>query len=429
VGIPLIKFYFSPMHPYRSDNYALFREQLIQYLEFKLGYRIQNISDCHRAANEMLAKRSSISPHTIARIFKIIGPSTVPYKSTLDIISNFCGFRNFDHYVDSYNQSLNGTPINLQFSINSQNAKLETALRLAFQTTDSESIHRIVEQFEDDPFNLWLMNTSNCLYSFESNHRLKLLDILSQSSNGRKYYYEYYVNENDPDGSFSHAIEAFYANRSSDKNAKLFSLLFATIQSIYKGQKVGRSTISKIKELNYADPISELGFHLSSRLKEIQILLQNPRQSKDIFRIADAILEDTKDVILFERTWYFARVLRAFSYLKITSKFLQHKEFRDAIESCYFKQCAEVNYTPLLVIQACLHAFWYRNKIEHSMIFKMHHPLFAQNEVVSIKAMEAFGIALYDASFLGDSIKRNLPQVLKSNGVLWMQGLLPAFEN
>jgi hypothetical protein len=59
----------------------------------------------------------------------------------------------------------------------------------------------------------------------------------------------------------------------------------------------------------------------------------------------------------------------------------------------------------------------------------MHHPLLAQNEEVSIKAMEAFGIALYDATFLGDSIKRNLPKVLKSNGVLWMQGLLPAFEN
>jgi hypothetical protein len=417
------------VHPYRSDNYSLFREQLIQYFEFKLGYRIQSISDCHRAANEMRTKRASISPHTIARIFKIIGPNTVPYKSTLDIISKYCGFNNFDHYIDSYNQSLTGNSINLQFSMNSQNAKLETALRFAFQTADSESIHKIVEQFEDDPFNLWLLNTSNCLYSFESSHRLKLLDILSQSSNGRKYFYEYYVNENDPNGSFSHAIEAFYVNRSSDKNAHIFALLFATIQAIYKGQNVNRSNISKIKELKFEDPVSELGFHLSSRLKEVQILLRKPTQTKDIFKTADSILNETRNLILFERTWYFARILRAFSYHELTGKLLEHQELRHALEICYFSQCGEINFPPLLVIQSCLHAYWNQQNLEQSNTFKMHHPFLAQNEEVSIKAMEAFGIALYDKSFIGVSLKKNLPKTLQNNGVLWMRGLLPALDN
>jgi hypothetical protein len=126
---------------------------------------------------------------------------------------------------------------------------------------------------------------------------------------------------------------------------------------------------------------------------------------------------------------YFARILIAFSHLKLTDKLLDHNELRHAFENCYFNQCGEINYPPLLIIQACLHGFWTQYKIEHSVIFKTHHPYLAPNEEVSIKAMEAFGIALYDATFLGDSIKRNLPQVLKSNGVLWMQGLLPAFEN
>lgn len=417
------------MHPYRSDDYSLFREQLIQYFEFKLGYRIQSISDCHRAANEMRTKRASISPHTITRIFKIIGPNTVPYKSTLDIISKYCGFNNFDHYIDSYNQSLTGNSINLQVSMNSQNAKLETALRFAFQTADSESIHKIVEQFEDDPFNLWLLYTSNCLYSFESSHRLKLLDILSQSSKGRKYFYEYYVNENDPNGSFSHAIEAFYANRSSDKNAHIFALLFATTQAIYKGQNVNRSNISKIKELKFEDPVSELGFHLSSRLKEVQILLRKPTQTKDIFKAADSILNETHNLILFERTWYFARILRAFSYHELTGKLLEHQELRHALENCYFSQCREINFPPLLVVQSCLHAYWNQQNLEHSNTYTMHHPLLAQNEEVSIKAMEAFGIALYDKSFIGYSLKKNLPKTLQNNGVLWMKGLLPALYN
>lgn len=417
------------MHPYRSDNYSLFREQLIQYFEFKLGYRIQSISDCHRAANEMRTKRASISPHTIARIFKIIGPNTVPYKSTLDIISKYCGFNNFDHYIDSYNQSLNGNSFNLQLYVNSQNLKLETALRFAFQTADSDSIHKIVEQFEDDPFNLWLQNTSNCLYSFELNHRMKLLDILSQSANGRKYFYEYYVNENDPNGSFSRAIEAFYVNRSADKNAHIFALLFTTIQAIYKGQNVNRSNISKIKELKFEDPVSELGFHLSSRLKEVQILLRQPTQTKDIFKIADSILQETHNLILFERTWYFARILRAFSYHELTGKLLEHQELRQALENCYFSQCGEINFPPLLVIQSCLHAYWNQQNLEHSNTFSMHHPLLAQNEEVSIKAMEAFGIALYDKSFIGESLKKNLPKTLQNNGVLWMRGLLPALDN
>lgn len=416
------------MHPYRSDNYSLFREQLIQYFEFKLGYRIQSISDCHRAANEMRTKRASISPHTIARIFKIIGPNTVPYKSTLDIISKYCGFNNFDHYIDSYSQSLNGNSFNLQLFVNSQNLKLETALRFAFQTADNDSIHKIVEQFEDDPFNMWLQNTSNCLYSFELSHRMKLLDILSQSSSGRKYFYEQYVNENDPNGSFSHAIEAFYVNRSSDKNAHIFALLFTTIQGIYKGQNVNRSNISKIKELKFEDPVSELGFHLSSRLREVQILLQKPKKTTDIFKLADSILQETNNLILFERTWYFARILRAFSYLELTVKLLEHQELRQALENCYFSQCGEINFPPLLVIQSCLHAYWNQQNLEHSNTFTMHHPFLAQNEEVSIKAMEAFGIALYDKTFIGKSLKKNLPKTLQNNGVLWMRGLLPALN-
>jgi hypothetical protein len=59
----------------------------------------------------------------------------------------------------------------------------------------------------------------------------------------------------------------------------------------------------------------------------------------------------------------------------------------------------------------------------------MHHPFLAQNEEVSIKAMEAFGIALYDKSIIGESLKKNLPKTLQNNGVLWMRGLLPALDN
>lgn len=417
------------MHPHRSDNYTYHRSQLIQYFEFKLGYRIQSISDCHRAAIVMRTHRTPLSAHTVGRLFGIIVPNTVPYNSTLDIVAKYCGFRNFDHYVDSHTRSSTGNTFNLQLEVNSLNAKLETALRFAFQTVDRDSIHKIVEQFEDDPYNIWLQSSSKLLFSFESNHRLELLDILSQSFSGRKFFYEQYVNENDPEGSFPHALGAFYAEKSSDKNAYLFYLLFATIQQIYKGHKVDRSNISKINELKYADPISELRFHLSSRLKELQILLQKPRCTNEISKIADTILEETKNLILFERTCYFARVLRAFSYFNLTSKFLEHHELREAIESCYFAQCEEINYPPILIIQSCLHAHWNQQRIEHSIAFKMHHPISAQNEESSIKAMEAFGIALNDSTILGVSIKRNLPQVLKSNGVLWMQGILKSFDN
>ena len=417
------------MHPYRSDNYSLFREQLIQYFEFKLGFRIRNISDCHRAANEMRAQKASLSAHTIARLFKIIGPETIPYKSTLDVVAKFCGFLNFDHYVDTFEKSHELNSFNLQLLVNSNNAKIESALRLAFQTLDQSSIHQLIEHFEEDPFNLWLQNSAGFLYSFEPAKRLKLLDILAHSNLGRKYFYDYYVNENDPDGSFSFALEAFYLKNSSDKNAELFTLVFQTIQQIYKGASCNQKSINRIKALKYENPIDELGFHLASRLKEIDILINQPKNNVEFLKLIDIILLQAHKLSLFEKTWYFARILRAFSFLHEINKILDVDEFRIELEKCFFYQANAINYPPAMIIQTCLHAYWANKRIEHEHLFVMHHPLMAQNEENSIKVMEDFGIALYDNTLIGKSIKRNLPLVLKSNGVLWMNGLLPAFNN
>lgn len=417
------------MHPYRSNDYTQFREQLIQYFEFKLGYRIQNISDCHRAAQEMRARRVSISAHTIARLFKIIGPSTTPYKSTLDLIAKFCGLISFDYYVESFDKTNFPNSIELQLFVNSNNARIESALKLAFQTIDAQAIHQLVEQFEEDPYNLWLQNCSSLLYGFESSKRLVLLDILSRSDQGRKYFYEFYVNENDPDGSYSFALEAYYTKNSSNKNAELFTHLFQSIQKIYRGVKLDSRSIKKVNYLKYNNPIPEFGFHLASRIRELQILLEGPHKTSAIFKWASNMLIETNSLSLYERTWYFARILRAFSFLKSAQVLLNHTEFRLEIEKCYTSQSYSINYPPLMIIQTCLHAYWRHKQTEHEQLFGMHHPLFAQNELNSISTMEAFGVALYDNTLIGNSIKRNLPLVLKSNGVLWMEGLLPVLNN
>ncbi|MFN5319329.1 MAG: hypothetical protein ACK5CY_10870, partial [Bacteroidia bacterium] len=82
----------------------------------------------------------------------------------------------------------------------------------------------------------------------------------------------------------------------------------------------------------------------------------------------------------------------------------------------------------LMMLQTVLHYYWNKKGIEHGYLFQLHHPFCTQNETISRKSMEAFGLALYDKSFIGASIRKNLPLTIKQNGQLWMKGLLPALN-
>ena len=194
----------------KSHSNKVLINHLLRIFEQKLGFAIASISDCHRVSEILSQKRIALSGHTIARLFGILNSKSKPYKSTLNLVAQFCGFSYFDQYVCSMGLIGKGGFDEVQMLVNRNNAHLEIALRFAFQTEDAASIHAILEQIEDDPYAIWLSNSGSFLYSLPTEKQFRLLEILSGSAAGSRFFYEQYINENDVQGTYSLGLTKFY---------------------------------------------------------------------------------------------------------------------------------------------------------------------------------------------------------------------------
>lgn len=420
------------MHPFRTSDFQVHRNHLKVVVEFQLGFRLATLSDCQKASEVMRLKRITISAHTLARFFGIIGRQIQPYKATLDLLSQYCGFKNFDHFVKMYSSNELEDSSGLRSSFNSNNGEIERALKIAFQAFDEESIHLLLEQIdENDPFHFWLMHTASYLYSLPQKHTLLLLEILAKSKAGRKYFYEQYINENDPNGVFSEALMKYYMPAKQESQAKIFSQLFISSLYVYRDRQIDLKDIQREVTKAQKTLNEELGFHLQSRMMEFKILNTSigPRDAKKFCKtIADHTLLAVEHFNRFEQMWYLYRITRAMSHKGLLFEFLSQYELREQLEMLYLSQKELISTVPLLFIQACLHYYWGRKKIEHNFAFNLCHPYVAQNESNTILVLEAFGIALYDESVVGQSIKRNLPKIHASSGTAWMKNFFEVLK-
>jgi hypothetical protein len=415
-----------------KGNIKLLLGALVNLVEQKLGFAVASISDCHKASEVLSQHRIALSGHTIARLFGILNSKSKPYKSTLNLVAQFCGFRDFDQYVFSMGLFSKGDLDEIQTLVNRNNAKLEIALRFAFQAQDAASIHAILEQIEDDPYSIWLSNTGSYLYTLPPDKQLRLLEILSGSAAGVRYFFEQYINENDLHGSYSRGLSKFYRSSISINKEALFPQLFNFSQYVYRGKRVNHLKLND-KDLKKCSEAFDLNFHLRSRILEIEILVTNfniGKKSKinTLNSFAERAMREVSNLNTVEKTWFYSRICRAAAHKGLILVLLENSAFRSELHKLYDMQKDIIYYPAVLMLQIVLHYFWTYNGIEHEYTFSLHHPYCAQNESNAIKSMEAFGLALYDQTIIGNSIRRNLPITLKQNGQLWMKGLLPAIK-
>lgn len=420
------------MIPVNKGNNKLLLIALANLIEQKLGFAVASISDCHKASEILSKHRFALSGHTIARLFGILKSKSKPYKSTLDLVAQFCGFRDFDQYAFSMGLFSKGGLDEIQTLVNRNNAQLEIALRFAFQTEDAASIHAILEQIEDDPYSIWLSNTGAYLYTLPPDKQLRLLEILSGSAAGVRYFLEQYVNENDLHGSYTQGLSKFYRSGISINKEALFPQLFNFSQNVYRGKRVSHFKLND-QDLKICLEAFDLNFHLRSRILEIEILVTNfsiakKYQIKILHAFAERALREVANLHTIEKTWFYSRICRAAACKGLILVLLENNSFRSELHRLYEMQKDIIYYPAVLMLQVVLHYYWAYNGTGHEYTFNLHHPYCAQNESNAIKSMEAFGLALYDQNIIGNSIRKNLPKTLKQNGQLWMKGLLPALK-
>ena len=69
----------------------------------KVGFKIKNLRSCVQLSNIILENNDEfVSYNTLRRFYKIVNGTNLPSKKTLDILSRFNGYNNYQHFIKTY---------------------------------------------------------------------------------------------------------------------------------------------------------------------------------------------------------------------------------------------------------------------------------------------------------------------------------------
>ena len=74
---------------------------LCSQIEQQLNFKINHISDSKKCCLILEENKIKISSHTISRLFGLIKPYRSPYKSTLNLLSQYVNYSNWEDFCIS----------------------------------------------------------------------------------------------------------------------------------------------------------------------------------------------------------------------------------------------------------------------------------------------------------------------------------------
>jgi hypothetical protein len=206
---------------------------LKKHIEFKCGFSLLAYHDCKLLAELLKREKINISPLTISRIFNILGGIKRPYTSTLDLLAKYVGYSTYSNFIYDCNNSAQ----NWLFGPDFKNTHFSIlALELAIEQADWDSVKLLLDvcnpHQDDYDFPMFLGNAVR-------NHPLKkeFLNALMDVEVGRIYFFERFVDEDDPGGYFSNSLSSFYANYRRDAGSMIFKTCFQLSKQIYNYDK------------------------------------------------------------------------------------------------------------------------------------------------------------------------------------------------
>ncbi len=317
-------------------------------VEQRAGRKILSMADANWLASELEQRKLYLSAHTIARFFRILKPERKIYQSSLDLLAAYCGYADWKEYCIKSDDALpagsdtSGSTIPL-FSLYSMEVAIQNKL-----WSDAVAILD-----ELDPETL----SPSAAYSFsevltEAVRKYKappeLMDLLGKSTNGRKLYYEFAVDEDDHDGYFSEALEKFYQPPPSEKGKWFFRDSFLFTKEFYQN----RNSVPP-PELWVDFNLSELHFHEQSRFLEIRTieLHQNNLLEAlfgDITKKAVSLMDDCQPDA---KSWIPTRLIMAAFHLGRGQLILQNQPFVSSIKEWVFSSGFQIRHNADLTLQ------------------------------------------------------------------------------
>jgi hypothetical protein len=397
---------------------------LCAQIEVKLGSKIKNINSAQKFSEILETEKIHISAHTVARLFGIVKPFRTPYNETLDSLSIYLDFKNWDDFC--MNQT--HIPFDTNFFLTESSDEFSLAvLQLALENEDFESLKLIFEKVKTEENKFIIFSAGEIIgnYIRKTINKDKILKFLSESEVGKMLYYECFVDEDNKENYFSEALIKHYLPRTISDYQKLFVYAFLIGQEVYKKEKKTKYFENFIEITNVLSK-KKCHFHLASRWFECAILHDGfSGKLHDTWEThLTEILHYTSKMNIYEKAWVIARPLKALLHFNYKINLFSHKEFNLEIDKLIIPSKINLHSVSLYIIQL----YWLKKElyINSKLVFnpfRIPYNLFL-NEQNNKTAIE-FGIAFLFASGINKKIlEKNLRQYCTEKGNSWILKLI-----
>lgn len=400
-----------------------YQKELQKAICRKVESQIIEFKECKNLSIKFSEFGTPISAHTLARFFGVIESEHRPYHSTLDLLCKFIGF-------DSYSKFRLSISDKLEYALYSPKDVFATgdyslvAFELAIDASDWNTMNDLLESVDrDHPFTYELV-----LYIGNAvrNHPNKkdFLHALSQSKNGRWFFYENFVDEDDENNYYSTALLEYYAKSPILLGNQIFIQCFLAVKNIYASKVVDKTTFNWIKMEGIT--FDQFHFHEISRILELRILLdfQDKTLHRNYGTHLDLICKLSEKMPHFNASWILARSIKALSFSGIFKLALEHESFRNELLKRFQENPSRLHSIGELIIQFVGHSYFLQLRKEKFMLPPIRLSYRHDNETKSRIAVESATAILYAEEPVKQLLKKNLYTFTKRTNQTWIDHLI-----
>lgn len=397
-------------------------QELLRQLEKRAGIRLQCFSDCKQLSELLDREAVSISALTLSRCFSISKSEHRPFVSTLNLLCIYLGFRSFSHFCTETNDFIKYalTYPHLHAGIGDYSY---AALELAIKVGDWQTTRLILESFDQKESNI--LDFVQFLGKQARNHveKNQLLALFADTETGRHFFYEWFVDEDDPDGYYTQALKTHYNPSKKSLGEQLFYHAFVNSKRIYKG-----FSVDKKKLLFFTDKSinpSELHYHQISRLFEMRILNEflGMNRLTEIEKIIDELISQIANRFWQDENWVLMRSVKALVFSGHFNNIIQHHNgLKKQLEKQFEISEGKMNSSADLALQLIVHATKELNFLIQLPPTRLQFPAF--NDQKECFTYESATALLYAKPPICQSMTKNLRKFTANNEQSWVMNLL-----
>ena len=393
-------------------------------IEQNLNFKINHISDAKNLSKILEANKLNISSHTIARLFGLIKPFRTPYKDTLNLLSRYLNYSDWNDFCA--NQT--NIPFDPNYFLTEAADGFSLAvLQLTLVNEDFNSLSIILEKSTgNSDFNIMFTAAEMIGYYVRNSAKQKeFLQILAKSSIGQLYFYECFVDENNHNNYFSNALIQYYLPEIKDDYKKLYVYCFNISQIANKEFKYS-DTIPLFENLIGTLNKNQCHYHELSRWLECSIIVDgfNGVLQDTWKKHIEEVLEKANLYNHYESCWIVSRSLKALLLFDLKIEVLNDLEFNNYIDGLVLNLKKENHCMALYVLQL----YWiYKSNYLKSKI--LYTPFRIATLLYQSESDEKIAIELATASIFASGVNKNIMDTnLKSFcskiGAKWVVKLL-----